>query len=232
VALRPVNGDFDTRVRVTGLLAANVWSKAGLMARVSANANSANVFMGMAPPDGQNTHTFQWRMVDGDTSYSLNRGTAGANAVQTRRPAYPVWLRLTREGSVFSGFISTNGTAWDLFYSTNTALFPGGAFPATLQVGLAATAHTSAAGPLTTATFEDLQLNVKPVISDAKFDGGLFQVSFETVVGFNYVVEYKNSLADEQWQTLPAVAGDGNVMTVFDPDPASPTRFYRVRVAE
>jgi hypothetical protein len=54
-------------------------------------------------------------------------------------------------------------------------------------------------------------------------------VSFPTLYGLNYQVEYKNDLTDPSWTTLGSpVAGDGTVKTVVEP--AGTRRFYRLGV--
>ena len=52
----------------------------------------------------------------------------------------------------------------------------------------------------------------------------------ESVVGLNYVLEYKKDLSDTNWMPiLPAVPGDGGVITLHDIITVPfPHRFYRV----
>jgi hypothetical protein len=57
-------------------------------------------------------------------------------------------------------------------------------------------------------------------------------ISFPSVSGKSYAVQYKNSLADPAWTTLQTIAGTGFNLTINDPDSARhPTRFYRVMVS-
>jgi hypothetical protein len=62
------------------------------------------------------------------------------------------------------------------------------------------------------------------------FDGeaGTFSFTFETRVGVNYLVEYKNNIDDATWTTLQTVVGDGTVVTITDPGPLPDKRFYRI----
>jgi uncharacterized repeat protein (TIGR01451 family) len=55
-------------------------------------------------------------------------------------------------------------------------------------------------------------------------------VSFPSVAGLNYTVEYRDALEAGAWVALPTVAGNGSTLTVTDPAPAGSARFYRVRV--
>jgi hypothetical protein len=70
----------------------------------------------------------------------------------------------------------------------------------------------------------------RPVIS-----GGLdatktaFHVSFSTMSGVAYVVEYSDVLPAANWTTLSNVSGDGTVKLVTDPTVNNHQRFYRVR---
>ena len=58
-----------------------------------------------------------------------------------------------------------------------------------------------------------------------------FSVQQPTVRGLSYRLEFKNSPADPIWQMLPPVPGDGTLKALLDPNPVSPQRIYRVRVA-
>jgi hypothetical protein len=59
--------------------------------------------------------------------------------------------------------------------------------------------------------------------------GDVTAISFTTVSGFNYTVEYADSLTSPTWVAVSSVAGTGNIMTVNDPSATGPERFYRVR---
>lgn len=54
-AYKTLTGNFDLKFRGVSLTLANSWSKMGIMARASTNANSRNVYCGSTPPSGQNT---------------------------------------------------------------------------------------------------------------------------------------------------------------------------------
>ena len=69
-----------------------------------------------------------------------------------------------------------------------------------------------------------------PVVFDAGFRDGSFEMGFTTEAGRSYVVEYTDSLEGDEWQTLETVEGDGNNAAIVDTEPAAPRRFYRVRV--
>ena len=54
-------------------------------------------------------------------------------------------------------------------------------------------------------------------------------LSFATVSGRNYAVQFTDSLANPTWQTLTTIAGNGGVRTVTN-GVTAPVRFYRLRV--
>jgi len=68
-----------------------------------------------------------------------------------------------------------------------------------------------------------------PLLVNPTRTNGVFRVSSATVSGGNYFLEFKDSLSDESWTTLPAVAGDGTLKTLVDPSATGPRRIYRVR---
>ncbi len=75
-----------------------------------------------------------------------------------------------------------------------------------------------------------------PRITSMAFMINAPQVSFTTTSGQTYRLEYKNSLADPGWTSVPgadAVSGTGNIVTVSDSDPNARNlrhRFYRARL--
>ena len=59
--------------------------------------------------------------------------------------------------------------------------------------------------------------------------GGNVSISFDTIVGRSYRVEYKNNLDDLTWLPLtPNVVATGETLTVADTIGAQPHRFYRI----
>ena len=77
-----------------------------------------------------------------------------------------------------------------------------------------------------------LTANHGPVLSvaltDPRRENGDFTVFIPTQSGRVYALEYKESLADTNWTTLPLVAGTGRKVSLDDPQPRI-QRFYRVR---
>src|ERR1041384_1097977 len=67
-----LTGDIEFVGRVTGVDFTDGWAKAGLMARESLNANSANFMVFMTPQD---ISGIQWRSTTGGNSDYLGGGT-------------------------------------------------------------------------------------------------------------------------------------------------------------
>jgi regulation of enolase protein 1 (concanavalin A-like superfamily) len=130
-------GDGTITARVVSQTNTNVWAKAGVMFRetVAAGSSFAGIFIAVANP-----------------SLIEARAGTGASAVSTKgaQVKAPYWVRLTRAGSLFSGFISANGTSWT---SVGTYTVP---MSAQLRVGLAVTSHAN--GSLSTAVFDNVSI--------------------------------------------------------------------------
>lgn len=73
-----------------------------------------------------------------------------------------------------------------------------------------------------------LTVNPVPWIASPRVNGTTFSISVGTVSGKSYALQYKSTLADTSWVTLPSVPGDGTVQTLSDTNAVSNARFYRV----
>jgi uncharacterized repeat protein (TIGR01451 family) len=68
-----------------------------------------------------------------------------------------------------------------------------------------------------------------PRITDISVsDASLLTLSFTTVAGGSYRIEYKHSLTDPNWSVLTNVTGSGSVMSITDDTTGTDSRFYRV----
>jgi regulation of enolase protein 1 (concanavalin A-like superfamily) len=143
-AYQAVTGDVDIRVRVASLEDVNDWSKAGVMIRESLAANARNAFLFVTPGSGR---AFQSRSKTGG---STTRGTTSAGTA-------PVWLRLVREGSQFTGYVSANGTSWTAAGSATISM------TSSAYIGLVVGSRV--ASTLATATFTDVQTSTAPATS-------------------------------------------------------------------
>ena len=80
----------------------------------------------------------------------LRRATPGGLTAVTsgRSQGAPYWVKLVRQGNVFSGYTSADGNVWELIGSDTISM--GSA----VYAGLAVTSHSYSV--LTTATFENV----------------------------------------------------------------------------
>ena len=68
-----------------------------------------------------------------------------------------------------------------------------------------------------------------PAIS-ATFNGTNLSFAFQSATNAQYVLQYKNSLADPSWISLQTNIGTGGQMTITAPATNNPARFYRMQV--
>jgi regulation of enolase protein 1 (concanavalin A-like superfamily) len=144
-AHQPQTGDFDLAVRIESLVQTDLYTKAGLMARATLDADSA-AFMVLvfASNASRNNNSGGY---EGQV-----RTAAGGEWVGIYPPVpqpevnFPqTWLRLQRTGDTFIGSSSADGTRWTEFARRTVSL------PATLHLGLAVTSHNATIA--TTAKF-------------------------------------------------------------------------------
>src|SRR5215831_9254914 len=141
--LQPVTGDTQIVVRVTSLQNTNTFAKAGVMLRATTAANSAHVILDVRP---NGSIEFMTRPTTGAATTYLSGGTQ----------IPPAWLKLTRAGTLVSGFVSADGTTWTPVGSTTLSVSD----PAVL--GMVVTSHDST--QLNTASFDSVSVttNVQP----------------------------------------------------------------------
>ena len=135
-------GDGAMTVLVTGLQNSDPgsgWAKAGLMFRNDRTAGSAGV--SVVATAGQGV-SFQWRSTSGGTSSSSV--LSGVTA--------PVWLKLVRSGTNFSGYYSPDGNQWVRVGSQLISLNN------TVMAGFDVTTHNLSA--LNHATFTNFSLGL------------------------------------------------------------------------
>jgi hypothetical protein len=111
-------GDFDVQVQVTSMTVADCNTQAGLMWRESTASNSRRVYVCLNSPNNCNRY------------WGLIRSTAGAGGAEWPSYSAPsvnafpnVWIRLQRQGNVFTAYKSNDGTNWSQ-YAQVTAAFP------------------------------------------------------------------------------------------------------------
>lgn len=129
-AYLPLSGDGEITARVLSLDNTDEWAKAGVMIRESLDPGSPFAMTVVTPSHGT---SLQWR-AQADQGCDLVLGP------DVR------WVRITREGDVFHGRVSSDGRTWTLVASRTIAM------DVDVLVGLCVTAHNDAA--LATSRFD------------------------------------------------------------------------------
>ncbi|MDB5076105.1 MAG: hypothetical protein JWO42_2284, partial [Chloroflexi bacterium] len=131
-----LGGNGSASTRVISQTNTNAWAKAGVMLRGSTAPSSPFYAILVTPGNGI---TVQYR------------ATSGAAAVKAAQPAgaVPVYLKVTRAGTAFTAYTSSNGVSWTLVPGSTITL---SGLTGTLLAGLAVTSHN--AGTICTVTFD------------------------------------------------------------------------------
>jgi hypothetical protein len=140
-----MTGNGTITAELNSQTSASTYIKAGVMMRNSLAANDAMTMISDPAPGAD----FEWRT------------TAGGTAAQTVGAStnLPYWVRIVRNGNLFSGYISANGVTWGLVGTQTIAM------NATIFVGLALTSHNAA--DLATAVFSNVSINNPTVATPA-----------------------------------------------------------------
>jgi len=133
---RSLSGDGQIIARVASVENTNAWAKAGVMIRETLNANSKHAMMVVTPGSGT---AFQRRTSTGGISDNDN---------VTGRVA-PYWVKLKRIGNTFSGYESSNGSAWTQVGSSVSITMASNVY-----IGLTVTSHSD--GDLCTAVIDNV----------------------------------------------------------------------------
>jgi uncharacterized repeat protein (TIGR03806 family) len=136
---RALNGDGQIIAHVASMQYTDPWAKAGVMIRENVSPDSKDIFMAVS---GQGGSTLQWRPITGDrTSGSVDGPPA----------KLPYWVKLTRAGNIFTGYVSSDGVNWQKVGSATVPMNKN------LLIGLAVTSHNNAA--LNSTLFEHVSFN-------------------------------------------------------------------------
>ncbi len=140
----PATGDHTIITEVTSITNTSSWAKSGVMFRDSSGAGA--VFVDLTATES-NGVAMQWRS-------ATNGGCSNTQvAVPTPTSTNPVWLKLVKSGSNYTGYYSLNGTSWNLVGSTTVTLTNS-----SYLLGLAVTAHDGTNTLLNTSTFTNTSI--------------------------------------------------------------------------
>ena len=147
-----MTGDAQIVARISGLEAPDAWSKAGVMIRGALTASAAHASLFATAANGW---SFQRRLVSGGSGFYTG-APIEAGSEQS-------WMRLVREGNLFTTYQSRDGSVWTLIGSETISM------PETVYVGLAVTSHNAL--QTATASFGNVvvdapsETNKAPIIS-------------------------------------------------------------------
>jgi regulation of enolase protein 1 (concanavalin A-like superfamily) len=134
---QPLAGDGTIVAKVNGLSSdTNGWAKAGVMMRDSLAAGAKEASMTVSATNG--------------SVFIFRTATAGASDGAFAAGAAPLWVKLIRSGSLFTGYQSSDGNTWTQIGSQSISM------GSTIYVGLAVTSKNNAA--LNTATFSNVSI--------------------------------------------------------------------------
>ncbi|MHC4519579.1 MAG: DUF1349 domain-containing protein, partial [Planctomycetota bacterium] len=189
-AYKSLNGDGEIVARVDSIdNVVNNWAKAGVMIRETLDAGARNTFMAMTGSSGGGA-TFQNRPAS-------NVASASQHTLPGNPFAPPYYVKITRVGDDFSGFISPDGATWQQAGDTVTVTMGANVF-----VGLAVTSHDSGSS---------VGVNFSEVAITGNVTGGWTAEA----IG----VEMASNDPDQLYVAIEDTSG--NVDVVVHPDPAA-----------
>jgi hypothetical protein len=132
---RTVEGDATVVAFVQSMTHTHPWAKAGVMIRASLDPGAPNAAMLLT---AGNVCAFQARTTAGGATSSVGGGYFNP----------PYWVKITRTGNLFTGYIGVGGGSWQVVGSQEIVM------PAQVYVGVAGSSHTAAAQ--TVISFTDI----------------------------------------------------------------------------
>ncbi|MEP6512230.1 MAG: discoidin domain-containing protein [Parafilimonas sp.] len=225
-AYKTLVGDGIITARVLTQDATNEWNKCGIMFRESLTPNSRNVFIALTSGNGA---AFQNRLITDDYSNNINTG-AGIQA--------PYWLRLVKNGSVYTAFISSDSIVWTQLGDAVDAGF-GNGIP--VYAGLAITSHDNTV--LSTAAIDNYFLSGELQLQLINFTASL---TLNQTVELKWVTTLETNIRDfiversadnknfSDIDTVPAVNNGRFTQNYTDEDksPLQGFNYYRLRITD
>ena len=143
----------------------------------------------------------------------------------TVKPGTNITFSVTATGTSLTyqwrkGVVAIPGATGSSFTINNVQSADAGSY--TVLVSNALSTASSAAAVL--------KVIVPPQGLTITVTGSTASISFQSVSGLNYALEYKTHLADAAWTSLAPVPGNGGTLILNDASASVAARFYRVRV--
>ncbi len=194
------------------------WQRNG--ANLSGQTNAAMVIAG-----AQRADSADYQVVVSNTGGSV---TSAAAQLRVYVPAQ--YLSLVRTGTTARiTFTTVTAQVYTVEYTDNLATGRWSLLTTVVGTGGAVTVTDSAATvPARFYRFGVDALSAR--IQGVTRTGSTARISFPTLQGQRYTVEYRNSAATGSWTALPSVTGTGSLMTVNDTGATVPVRVYRLRM--
>jgi autotransporter-associated beta strand protein len=157
-AYQALTGDGAIVARVTSLENTNTFAKAGVMIRETLNANAKHAMMDLRP--------------DGGVEFIRRTAIAGSSVSTTGATLlYPHWVKLVRQGNVFSAYRSTDGSKWTLVGTETIAMNEQ------VYIGIAICSHNTSV--IAEASFDHVNIaTVLPAINSASTANGMVTIPF------------------------------------------------------
>ena len=169
-AYQPLSGNSTIIARVSNIQGGSN-NQVGVMIRESLTPTSTSAFVFFQP----NQAYFNYRLTTGTNATQQSTGFTASS--------YPYWVKLTRSGNTFSGYISLDGASWTQVGSSQTISMAQSTY-----IGLAAS--SSSGSSLVTTTFDSVSISsdilAQPVITTVSATTG--NVGSQVVIygsGFN-----------------------------------------------
>ncbi|RKX41248.1 MAG: hypothetical protein DRP64_11560, partial [Verrucomicrobia bacterium] len=208
--------DWEISARVVNIDETDAWSKAVLMFRNDLTSSSGMIMMTATGGDeGLGYAQLTWR----------NSPNSWANTSEVGNLRYPIWLKLRRQGSMFSGYYSSDGQNWTQIGTATPPLNSSG------KLGFGVSSRNNAR--IATAVFDRIALPPGPLppIGDIGLEylgTNSLSLTWATGAGHNYTLLEKSDLQSTIWSTnrsgIPG--GESSVTVTVPADPAA--AFYKV----
>lgn len=225
---RSLNGDGEISVRVVSIEQHVLYSKVGLMMRdnLSPTSHHAHIFF----HSSMKYHSMQYREFDGGNT--TNAGTYSGTV------SFPYYIKLTRSGNTFRGYMSPDGNTWDLVgeqtISMGTQIYAGVTttnkdFSGTTSSVVDNLAFSQTSNP---GTFPVEFLNFNAVAQPHLQQVHLNWETASEINNSHFIVQ--KSLDGGLYEDIVKVNGQGNSNSVqsyqaFDVQPYTGKSFYRVK---
>jgi len=170
----------------------------------------------------------------------INHGTISTNCASAVPPSItqpPLSLTVTQGAAATFSVIADGSDPLEYQWRFNSTPIPG----ATASNYTVVSAQSSNAGGYDVVISNSggsvssppatLRVLVPSTINNSVHLESSNTISFTSIVGLKYTLEYKNQLDDTNWtDILPSVTGTGGALSIPDPQATVPSRFYRLRI--